>query len=124
MNILEKHVSASEKEFVLRPYAPWYTESVRAAKQEKRKAERKWKKSKLTIDKEILRERQKEANMKCLEAKTQYYNSKIEKSEENSKELFNLANSLLYKEKNEALPTYLCEKTLADQFGEYFTTKN
>ena len=77
----------------------------------------------MTIDKDILKEKQKEANRICHEAKIQFYNSKIEKTEENSKELFNLANSLLHKEQSDSLPSHSCEKELANHFGQYFQDK-
>jgi len=36
-----------------RPWAPWYDENLREAKREKRWKERKYRKSKLTVNKEI-----------------------------------------------------------------------
>ena len=121
--VLDKHAPIREKEVILRPNAPWYTESILQAKHEKRRAERKWQKTRLEVDKQILKNKQKEANDACDKAKKDYYNSKIEETTENSKELFRLANKLLHKAKDSSLPTHTCEKTLANQFGQYFTQK-
>ena len=59
----------------------------------------------------------------CLEAKKQYFNEKIAGVEENSKELFKLANKLLQKQGDTSLPTHSCEKQLANEIGHYFKEK-
>jgi hypothetical protein len=43
------------REINYRPWAPWYNDDLRAVKREKRRLERKFKKSGLTIHKELLR---------------------------------------------------------------------
>ena len=40
----------------LLPYALWYADELRAAKQTKRRHERKWKKSQLEVDRQIYAE--------------------------------------------------------------------
>ena len=60
--IIEKHAPLLEKEVVLRPHAPWYTEHIQHAKIERRKAEQKWGKDKSTVNKEILKSKQKHVN--------------------------------------------------------------
>ena len=51
-DIFEQHAPVQEKEIVLRPHAPWYTDSIRLAKHAWRRAERKWMKTQLTVDRE------------------------------------------------------------------------
>ena len=80
-------------------------------------------KTKLTIDKEILKDRQREVNKLCDEAKVEFYNKKIIESEGNSKDLFRLSNTLLHKQNDSALPTHSSEKDLANKFGTYFKEK-
>ena len=123
LEVLNKHAPMKEKEVVLCPHAPWYTDTVRRAKQERRKAERRWKKTNLTIYRDILKEKQQEANALCEEAKADYYNKKIDETKKNSQELFKLANSLLYRTKDSTLPSHTSEKDLADSFGTYFCQK-
>ena len=122
-DILDKHAPLKEKAIKLRPNAPWYNDATRAAKQERRKAERKYKKTKLTVHRDILKEKQAIANNLCYQAKVDYYNKKISDEKENSKELFKIANTLLHKEKLEALPSHSSETELADKFGSYFKQK-
>ena len=100
----------TEKEIVLRPNAPWYNNSIKQAKQERRRAERKWTKSKLTIDKEILKSRQKIVTDLCTEAKKEYYTTRIDAAGNDSKKLFSLSSNLLYKSKENLLPSHSSEK--------------
>ncbi len=59
----------------------------------------------------------------CDAAKEQYYNNKINESEANSKELFNLCKGLLHREKVIALPTHSSSTALANEFARYFRDK-
>lgn len=49
-DLLDKHAPVKNKTITVRPYTEWYTPDIRAAKIERRRPERKWRKSKLTID--------------------------------------------------------------------------
>ncbi|GFR97234.1 reverse transcriptase-like protein [Elysia marginata] len=52
-NVLEAHAPQKVKSIVIRPNCEWYTDGLRKAKQERRKAERRWKKSRLEIDRQL-----------------------------------------------------------------------
>ena len=74
--LLHIHAPEKDKVVVLRPG-------------EKRKAERRWGKSdELEIDREMLMNKQKQANELCSEAKRGYYSNKVSAAEGDSKELF------------------------------------
>ena len=122
-DIFEQHAPVQEKEIVLRPHAPWYTDSIRQAKQARRRAERKRMKTQLTVDREILKEKQTEMNRLCETAKAEFYSKKISEIENDSKALFCLSNKLLHKTKDESLPSHSSEKDLANLFGDYFSAK-
>lgn len=47
LDILDKHAPVVQRSVVLIPHAPWYSNSLRAAKQEKRRRECKWLKTQL-----------------------------------------------------------------------------
>ena len=58
------------------------TEQTRQAKREKHKAERRWGKSdKLEIDREMLKNKQKQVNELCSEHKRGYYSNKVSAAE-------------------------------------------
>ncbi|GFS07777.1 hypothetical protein ElyMa_001258200 [Elysia marginata] len=50
---LNHHAPARTRNITTRPSVPWYTLEIKQAKQKRRTAERKWNKSKLTLDKQI-----------------------------------------------------------------------
>ena len=56
-------------------------------------------------------------------SKAKIYCKKIAKSEGNSKELFQIASSLLYIEKTKVLPSYTNAKDLANKFVGHFSHK-
>ena len=60
------------KEIVLRPNAPWYNSELAQLKKEKRRAERKWRKTKSLIDHEQYRENSKAMNKALLTARTDF----------------------------------------------------
>ena len=59
---LDKHAPATTKEVIVRPHTPWFSEGMKTAKQERRRAERKWNKSKSTADREAVKEKQRAFN--------------------------------------------------------------
>ena len=77
--ILEQHAPLLTKEVVLRPHAPWYNSSIHEAKQAHRKAERRYRKDKTTINKDMFKDSQREVNRLCTEAKTEHLSRKVAK---------------------------------------------
>ena len=63
--ILDKHAPQMERKVVLRPQSPWYNTDLEAAKRLKRKLERKWLMSKLTLDLQIYRDKCAKLNKLC-----------------------------------------------------------
>ena len=122
-DLMEKHAPEKVKVIRLRPHAPWYDDSVQKLKQERRKAERKWKKTRLEIDKQIIRDKHKLVQKVCDSLKERYYSDKISENERDSKALFQISNYLLHKEKNDVLPTHSSAGDLANRFADYFTDK-
>ena len=47
---LEKHALITTRTISVRPFVAWFTEEIKCAKREKRKAERKWRMTKLQSD--------------------------------------------------------------------------
>ena len=121
--IFNLHAPVTEKGVVLRPNTPWYNEHIRQAKQKRRQAERKFRKTKSEIDKEILKENQKLVNDLSTKAKQTYYNSKITDAENNSKTLFQISKQLLCKSNRNILPSHSSNTELANKFSHYFNDK-
>ncbi|XP_072016947.1 uncharacterized protein [Amphiura filiformis] len=119
--LIDAHAPEKTREVSLRPKAPWYTESLRRAKTEKRQAERKWLKSRLTVDKEIHREKCRQYKNDLHSAKRDYYCDQISGCD--TKQMFRLVNRLsVYKPPN-ALPSHTSKKDLANTFCKFFDEK-
>jgi hypothetical protein len=121
--ILEKHAPMIRREVIIRPKSPWYTDDIRSAKQAKRKAERMWRKTKLTVHLDILKNARVDIRMKCSAAKKQYYMNKISEADNKQKELFSISKTLLHRRKCTQLPPHDNEQNLANQFATFFTEK-
>mgnify|MGYP001819739530 CR=1 FL=1 len=50
-NLADKHAPLRQKDVLIRPQTPWYTEEIKVEKSVRRKYERQWKKSGLTVHK-------------------------------------------------------------------------
>ncbi|KAK3754683.1 hypothetical protein QZH41_015382 [Actinostola sp. cb2023] len=51
--LLDKHAPLKKRTITLRPAAPWYTDAIRDEKQKRRKLERRWRASGLTVHREL-----------------------------------------------------------------------
>jgi hypothetical protein len=122
-DLLDKHAPFKSKLLTLRPYSPWYNDTIRAAQRSRRKAERRWRKSKLSIHLQLYQEEHQHVKDLCNAVKKEYCLLKLEEAGEDQKKLFQLATSLLYKSKCSALPSYTSEEHLANKFVDFFSDK-
>jgi len=52
-NLLDTHAPIKKRTITLRPYAPWYNDSIDVEKRKRRKLERRWRKSSLSTDRQL-----------------------------------------------------------------------
>ena len=100
---VDEHAPLTSKKVANRPSAPWRTDSVRTAKRELLKAERKWRSSGLTVYKELYPAKLIAYTASVCKAKRQYYNDVICNCP-SSKQLYNVTNQLLGRTKKSSLP--------------------
>ena len=105
-----------------RPFSPWINDAVKTIKQKKRQAERKWKKSGLTIHKEIFKSQKTECIKVIKNEKRKYVNDKIS-STNSSKDLFKICNVMLGKSNDKSLPDFAKKNELPDIFNNFFIEK-
>ena len=79
---LERHVPVINRTFTVRPDNPWDSEDVDAAKRFVRKLERRWKVTRLSIDKELMQRSLHSLREKIYHAKSIFLNSKIVENRE------------------------------------------
>jgi hypothetical protein len=121
--LLEKHAPLQQKTITLHPSAPWYTDEIKEAKQERRQADRKWRQSGLTVHKQIFQELKIKVDTMISNSKVDYYNQKINESSDSQRSFFNCIDELLNRKQSSKLPDHNSDKTLAHQMSQFFVDK-
>ena len=106
----------------MRADIPWYTAELPQEKRLRRKYERKYKQSKLTVNKLQLQEQRSKYNALLNFTKKDYIKNKIENAE-SSKDLYKICDKLLNREQKAILPSHDCAQSLANTFVNYFNEK-
>ncbi|WP_374211076.1 hypothetical protein, partial [Thiolapillus sp.] len=107
--LLDRHAPATQRKVPQRRSSPWYSavaSQLRALKQEKRRAERQWLRSGLTVHRQIFNDLKHKITRLVDRAKTTFYSSKITVST-TCKELFSVTNRLIYKTKCTQIPSWV-----------------
>ncbi|CAG2215033.1 unnamed protein product [Mytilus edulis] len=105
----------------MRPNTEWYTDELRLAKRDRRKAERRMRKSNLTVHRQIFQDTCLKASKLLLKSKKDYFSTKISDIEHDQKQLHRLTNDLMGNRREIILPSHKDEKVLADKFCSSYT---
>ncbi|CAG2217216.1 unnamed protein product [Mytilus edulis] len=122
-NIFDKHAPVTIKSVVLRPNTEWYSDDLNNAKRDKRKAERKWRDSKLEVHHQIFKEKCRTFGKLLYIDKETYYSSKIENCGNDHKQLFKLTKHLMGKQQQTPLPSSSSDLELSNSFADFFVNK-
>ncbi len=115
---LDKHAPVVEKTITVRPKVPWYNKSLKQSKISRRKAERKWRSSKLDSDHDLFKQaRNKHSNM-LNNAHREYYEREILDASGNQRKLFAIIKELASVHRDNPLL-----QDLANRFGDFFMSK-
>ena len=121
-DLLDKYAPSKQIKTTERPSTPWYCQEIRHAKTECRKLERKWLKSNLSIDHEILKTQRNRLKSLREIAKAKYIKSKLE-NVSSPKDSFDILNHLLHKSTERPLPAHCDTTILAEKFASFFMEK-
>ena len=121
--ILDNHAPVRRRIVTIRPLALWYNSNIDVEKKKRRKLERRWRKSRLTIDRESYQEQCKLVSSMIKDAKTNYYSNIINENKGNQKVLFNTIDNLLHRNVEKRYPTALSANELANTFADFFHKK-
>ena len=123
--LLNKHAPAMERRVPTGRSSPWYasvSDQLRHAKRQRGRAERRWKKTRSTVDRQIFWAAKETVAEIVQKAKEDYWSSKVD-SCTSTKALFSVSNRLLGNCKNSILPAFVAPEQLPDAFADFFTTK-
>ena len=122
-SLIDIHAPIKTKSIVIRPSCPWFTDELHDAKHLRRKHERKWRATKLSIDHQIYRNQCAVVNRLLIKARLDYYSDKVNSCGNDSKELFKITKHLLKGNEVSALPSDSSPKQLAQDFSDFFINK-
>ena len=122
-NLVDIHAPVVSKVVKLRPHAPWYNESIREAKQQRRKSERRWRRTHLEIDRQSFRQQCSTLSKLLYTTKTTFYSNKVSECKNDIKSLFKITDNLLRDKGKQILPSSDNNTVLANSFGAYFEEK-
>ena len=75
--LLDKHAPIKERVVTVRPAAPWYTEVIIGEKRMLKRLERRWRGSRLSVDREMYVKQYKVVNECIHQSKMRYYSGII-----------------------------------------------
>ena len=121
-SLVDKHAPIYERTVQVNKTAPWYNERIRQAKRNRRKAERKWRKTHKECDRVEFRSQCNIVDRELKQAKSQYYHTQLSGTT-NQKDVYKITNGLLFGKQEKKLPTHDTVDELADRFADYFVNK-
>ena len=123
IDILNKHAPLQKKNITIRNATPWNNADIKTAKTAKRRAEKRWRKTKKHSDFEIFKEKRNQYNSLLNNLRSKHLAEKITKCNGNSKALFKVVNSTLNRKTESPLPSCSDDISLANEFASFFENK-
>ena len=120
---MDSHAPVKEKLVSIRPKKSWSNHEIVEARRQKRKAERKWRKTGLEIDRDIFRQVRNQLSFKISNAKANFYRNKVEECKGDQKKLFQMIQELMHQKQVPTLPSYISAEKLAESFSDFFIHK-
>ena len=122
-DLLDRHAPVLKRHITVRPSAPWYNESINEQKRLRRKYERQWRESRLTVHRQMYQDQCLVVNRSIVKAKEDYYSRLIEDKSSNPKGLFSCVDKLLQRKPTLKLPHCDSNEKLANNFADFFHEK-
>ena len=121
---LDKPAPMKTKLVSERAEASWFNNGIRGARARRRKAERRWRETGLTIHRDIFNTERLRVNTLVQSQKREYSALKIQEHACSQKGIFKVVDSLLQTKGHlSSLPQHSCARDLADNFDNFFTNK-
>ena len=121
--VLDAHAPVLKKKITDRKSAPWFDGEYKCLRSTRRKAEKKWKMSKLPNDREHYIKLRSQCTDLANRKKHTYFKNQFQKHSYSPKSLYRFANNFLDQEKNLVLPPSENLKDTVDSFNNYFEDK-
>ena len=122
-SLLDKYAPAKSRIVTIRPAAPSYSDPIRLEKTKRKKLERKWRRDKLTIHREMYVEQCARDHKLIHDSKMQFYANVIDENANNQRVLFLSIGNMLNLKADRKLPSHESDRDLTDSFVDFFSEK-
>ena len=122
-NLLDRHAPLKSKTVTIHPTSPWYTPEIHEAKKIKRKAERTWRRTRLTVHREIFITERNNVNKHISKSKQDFYSNTIKESSNIQRDLYTCVNTLFNKNVPSKLPDSENDDDLCQSMVKFFSEK-
>ena len=120
---VDMHAPTMTRVVTVRPKTPWHTQELSDAKRDLRRAESRWRKSKLVVHRDIFTSCRNDYRRHLIATKAEYYCTMVDEAGRNMKKLFDVTNTLLGRTTPTLFPNSTDGVPLADRFNTFFVDK-
>ena len=122
-SLLDEHAPVCSRHVITRPRPPLFNDNIIQVRRDRRKAERRWRKTGLPSDLVVFKVKRNYVVHLMNEAKCTHYRQFTDKNSSNQSKLFRASKSLLNLQEDKSLPPHTNASVLANEMGEYFIHK-
>ena len=122
-SVINRHAPLRTKTIVARPHVPWFNNEVKSVKRERRRAERKWRRTRQLCDFQIYKSKKNYMIFVMNRSRKKYYTDFVLEHGSDQRKLFNAAKSLFNQRNDLNFPAYDDQTMLANDIGEFFVQK-
>ena len=123
MAALDHHAPLITRTIVQRPRVPWFSQEIREAKRQRRKAEKRWRKSRLESDLAAFKAKRNLTTRLMNKARREFYSNFIDENSGDQKKLFRASQRLFNRTMDDGLPPNLDSRTFSNDLGTFFVQK-
>ena len=123
MDAVDKHAPTMTRVVTVRPKTPWHTQQLSDAKRDLRRAESRWRNSKLVVHREIFTSCRNDYRRRLIATKAEYYCTMVDEAGRNMKKLFDVTNTLLGRTTPTQFPCSTDGVPLPECFNTFFVDK-
>ena len=121
--VMDQQAPVQRKSITLRPNAQWYSDELRHAKHARRRTEKVWRRTKLSVHRQLFREQCNAVNKLMISAKKTFFSAKIRDCGKDQKQLFKLTSHLTGNTGHVILTIHESADQLATIFGDFYIDK-
>ena len=122
-SVINRHAPLRTKTIVARSHVPWFNNEVKSVKRERRRAERKWRRTRQLCDFQIYKSKKNYMIFVMNRSRKKYYTDFVLEHGSDQRKLFNAAKSLFHQRNDLNFLAYDDQIMLANDIGELFVQK-